>query len=278
MLKEQNHYEFLGIERDATVPEIRKAFRKIAAPHNPDQNDSEESKEIFNRATQALNLLKDPELRAEYDKVLDMANDARSNTLVDEKEEVILEDVEIEDKSNGPKLKEELDLSEEGNAPNAQRLKYTDEELEEIFRNNYDSTLDKLQELLNNRILDQDEIDHDFEILRYKNLNRHKFLLEQYEELVDEKGEVQSELNKFKATKKLKYKDQEASTIELNEYITRFSTFKHKWDKCIKSIKSDSEAATRFHFKKKFKIGPILWIMFIVIIFILVLGVYIIFI
>ena len=62
-------YEVLGLAKTATADEIKKAYRKIVRTSHPDLNpDDEGAQARFIEATAAHDLLKDPALRARYDK------------------------------------------------------------------------------------------------------------------------------------------------------------------------------------------------------------------
>lgn len=64
-----DYYELLGVQRDADVEQIKKAYRKLALQHHPDRNEgSSESEERFKEVTQAYEVLRDPEKRALYDR------------------------------------------------------------------------------------------------------------------------------------------------------------------------------------------------------------------
>ena len=64
------HYEVLGVERDATDDDIKKAYRKLALQWHPDKNParSEECTKVFHEIGQAYEVLTDPQERAWYDK------------------------------------------------------------------------------------------------------------------------------------------------------------------------------------------------------------------
>lgn len=62
-----DHYETLGVSREATPEEIKKAYRKLARQLHPDVNPSEEASERFKSVTHAYDVLSDPEQRQNYD-------------------------------------------------------------------------------------------------------------------------------------------------------------------------------------------------------------------
>ncbi len=62
-----DHYETLGVTREATPEEIKKAYRKLARELHPDVNPSEEASERFKGVTHAYDVLSDPEQRQRYD-------------------------------------------------------------------------------------------------------------------------------------------------------------------------------------------------------------------
>jgi molecular chaperone DnaJ len=65
----QDLYELLGISRDATPEQIRKAYRQLARRMHPDVNGGDaESTERFKQINSAYEILSDPEKRARYDR------------------------------------------------------------------------------------------------------------------------------------------------------------------------------------------------------------------
>jgi molecular chaperone DnaJ len=65
----RDYYEVLGVGRDASESEIKRAYRKLAVKHHPDRNpDDPKAAEKFREATEAYEVLKDAEKRARYDR------------------------------------------------------------------------------------------------------------------------------------------------------------------------------------------------------------------
>lgn len=67
-MAKQDYYEILGVGRDATEQEIKSAYRRLALKYHPDRNPGDkECEEKFKEATEAYEVLKDPQKRARYD-------------------------------------------------------------------------------------------------------------------------------------------------------------------------------------------------------------------
>jgi molecular chaperone DnaJ len=62
-----DHYKILGISRDASQEEIKKAYKKLALEHHPDRNKSAGSPETFRKVVEAYKVLSDARKKQEYD-------------------------------------------------------------------------------------------------------------------------------------------------------------------------------------------------------------------
>lgn len=60
-------YDILGVSRDATQDDIKRAYRKLAREHHPDVNAAPEAEERFKEVAGAYEILSDPEKRQRYD-------------------------------------------------------------------------------------------------------------------------------------------------------------------------------------------------------------------
>ena len=64
-MSKRDYYEVLGVNRDASADEIKKAFRRVAMKHHPDRNpDNKQAEEKFKEAQEAYEILSDDEKRS----------------------------------------------------------------------------------------------------------------------------------------------------------------------------------------------------------------------
>ena len=67
-MAKRDYYEVLGVGRDASLDDIKKAYRKLALKYHPDRNPgNKEAEEKFKEATEAYEVLRDKEKRDRYE-------------------------------------------------------------------------------------------------------------------------------------------------------------------------------------------------------------------
>lgn len=62
-----DYYRVLGVSRDATAEDIRRAYRRLARRYHPDVNSGIDARARFGELSDAYEVLHDPEQRARYD-------------------------------------------------------------------------------------------------------------------------------------------------------------------------------------------------------------------
>lgn len=68
-MADRDHYDVLGVSRNATVEEVKLAFRKLAMQHHPDKNPDDPKASIrFKEINSSYQVLSDPQRRAMYDR------------------------------------------------------------------------------------------------------------------------------------------------------------------------------------------------------------------
>ncbi len=65
----RDYYEVMGVARDATQDDIKRAYRKLARRYHPDVSDEIDAEKRFKEVGEAYAVLKDPEKRAAYDEL-----------------------------------------------------------------------------------------------------------------------------------------------------------------------------------------------------------------
>ncbi len=68
MANKRDYYEVLGVDKNASAEELKKAYRKLALKYHPDRNPGDkEAEEKFKEAAEAYSVLSDPDKKARYD-------------------------------------------------------------------------------------------------------------------------------------------------------------------------------------------------------------------
>ena len=69
MNEKKDYYELLGVGRNASEDELKKAYRKLALKYHPDRNpENRQAEEKFKEASEAYSVLSDANKRAQYDR------------------------------------------------------------------------------------------------------------------------------------------------------------------------------------------------------------------
>lgn len=68
-IKFEDYYQTLGVSRDASAEQIRRAYRKLARQHHPDVSKDKDAAQRFAKVNEAYEVLSDPEKRQRYDQL-----------------------------------------------------------------------------------------------------------------------------------------------------------------------------------------------------------------
>ncbi|XP_054164166.1 dnaJ homolog subfamily B member 9-like [Oppia nitens] len=68
VLSAKDYYQLLGVSRDASERDIKKAFRKLAVKYHPDKNKAKDAEDKFREIAKAYEVLSDADKRRRYDK------------------------------------------------------------------------------------------------------------------------------------------------------------------------------------------------------------------
>ena len=69
MAAKRDYYEVLGVKKDASTDEIKKAYKKLALANHPDRNPGDEAAVArFKEAAEAFEVLSESDKRARYDR------------------------------------------------------------------------------------------------------------------------------------------------------------------------------------------------------------------
>ena len=66
-MAESDPYKVLGVDRDASDAEIKKAYRRLSKKYHPDLNHEPGAEEKFKEVNDAYDILGDPQKKAQYD-------------------------------------------------------------------------------------------------------------------------------------------------------------------------------------------------------------------
>jgi len=83
-MSKKDYYEVLGVDRNASDDDIKKAYRKLAKEYHPDKNpDNKEAEEKFKEISEAYEHLSDSDKKAKYDRFGHGGNNSNGNPFAD---------------------------------------------------------------------------------------------------------------------------------------------------------------------------------------------------
>ena len=65
----KDYYKIMGLARNATQDEVKRAYRKLARKYHPDVSKEPDAESKFKELGESYEVLKDPQKRAAYDKL-----------------------------------------------------------------------------------------------------------------------------------------------------------------------------------------------------------------
>ena len=84
-MAKRDYYEVLGVNRDASDEELKKAYRRLAMKHHPDRNpDNAKAEENFKEAKEAYEILADPDKRDAVGAAIESAGGVRIDVRIDD--------------------------------------------------------------------------------------------------------------------------------------------------------------------------------------------------
>lgn len=68
ILNEKDYYKILGVKKDASDDDIRRAYKKLAVKFHPDKNNSKYAEDAFKKVSHSFSVLSNEEKRRNYDR------------------------------------------------------------------------------------------------------------------------------------------------------------------------------------------------------------------
>jgi DnaJ-class molecular chaperone len=94
MPSKKNYYEILGLEKNVSETEIKKAYRKLSLKYHPDKSSEPGTEEKFKEISKAYSILSDSDKRRDYDLGKEENDENRFGDLsASELKEVLINDV-----------------------------------------------------------------------------------------------------------------------------------------------------------------------------------------